>query len=141
MQASDTSIPNPTATSEETFFIIKERPGGVIEIKFQGATPLYNVSTQAAIDFQRTMNRFLNQYGNNEALVLVELADDEGIVSKEALSIYQQLMNDNRIMRIAIYGGLETYRKIAQSLLPITKRSVIKIFPTKSQAMRWLSET
>lgn len=119
-------------------YSIKEEDGGVIKLAFLRATDQVMDSTEIAHGINREIEQLLDKYGEHEALLLVELVEDDGIVSEEAKRIYKKLIHDKRVMRLAIYGGLTKYRRIAKLLLPLTGGEETKVFDSKAEALQWL---
>ncbi len=119
-------------------FTIQDQGAGVIAFSFTRSSSNDEDSTQVAHQATEQLDAALRNYDEREALVLVEFNDDDGVVSKEALGIYSELLKHPKIMRMAIYGGLAKYRQFAKLALPFTNLHMIKIFDTKSEAMHWL---
>lgn len=115
-----------------------EKDGGVIECAFTRSSDTPEDSTAVATNFANQMRFLLEHYNDSEALVLLELTPQDGAVSSEAKKIYSDLAKDPRIMRLAIYGGLEKYRVIANILLPLWRHTAMHVFENKDQAMSWL---
>ncbi len=111
-------------------FFLTEEEGGVLRFEFTRGSKTKEDSSLVAQHAQKEIEALLEKYGDHEALLLVELVEDDGLVSKEARNIYKEIMNDTRIMRMAIFGGLKKYRIIAKALLPTMMRHPIKVFTT-----------
>lgn len=128
-------------TDYEKGYKIQEGEAGIIYLTFTRGSKEVEDSTNVAKKIEGAMNEILEKYAENEALLLVQLVDDDGIVSQEAKSIYKKLIKDPRFMRMAIFGGLSKYRRIARLLLRVTVGDTVKVFDSKGQAMQWLIQS
>ncbi len=118
-------------------FQVKELMGGIIDFRFTRGSKTEEDSTAVAQGVAEEINKLLEKYQNKEALILVQLVEDDGIVSKEAKDVYDQFINDERIMKMAIFGGLKKYRMVAKMLIR-SSNFAIKVFKDKGEAMHWL---
>ena len=119
-------------------YTVQEDHGGIIRLQFTRGSADYGDSTTVAENILQDVQQLMADYGSGEALFLVQLVDDDGVVSSEANKIYKQMMTDERIMKMAIFGGLQKYRLLAKALLPLTMGNTIRVFKTKQQALKWL---
>lgn len=123
---------------EDTGFKIKEQDAGIIECNFTRPSPTNEDSTAVAKGVVETVNTVLKNYGEAEALMLLELNSEEGPVSTEALLLYSKILRHPHIMRLAIFGGTKKYRELARAILPFTPHRTLAVFETKRDAMHWL---
>lgn len=128
-------------TDYEKGYKIDEGEAGIIYLTFTRGSKAVEDSTTIANAIHDTIDTIFEKYGENEALLLVQLVDDDGIVSQEAKSIYKKLIKDPRIMRMAIFGGLGKYRRIARLLLKVTVGDTVNVFDSKGEAMQWLIQS
>lgn len=123
-------------------YYIKEGENGVIQVIFTRATETNEESIVVAESMANDIQEILTFYQDHEALILVELTNDNGgDIAKPALMAYKSIIDDPRIMRMAIYGGLPRYRNVAKLLLPLLHDSHIKVFKDKPSALQWLIST
>lgn len=120
---------------------VDEREAGIIDFTFTRGSKTQEDSTQVAHDALKELYRILEKYGEHEGLLLVQLVEDDGVVSHDAKEAYKKIMKDPRFARIAIFGGLSKYRRIARLLLKFTMGDTVKVFDSKGEAMQWLIQS
>ncbi len=122
----------------EKGYKVNEREAGIIDFAFTRGSKTVADSTRVATEAIGDLYAILEKYGEHEGLLLVQLVDDDGVVSHEAKETYKKIMKDPRFARIAIFGGLSKYRRIAKLLLKFTIGDTVKVFDSKGDAMQWL---
>ncbi len=122
----------------EKGYKVNEREAGIIDFAFTRGSKTVADSTRVATEAIGDLYAILEKYGEHEGLLLVQLVDDAGVVSHEAKETYKKIMKDPRFARIAIFGGLSKYRRIAKLLLKFTIGDTVKVFDSKGDAMQWL---
>lgn len=120
---------------------IDEREAGIIDFAFMRGSKTQDDSTKVAHGALEVLYRILEKYGEHEGLLLVQLVEDDGVVSHEAKEAYKKIMKDPRFARVAIFGGLSKYRRIARLLLKFTAGDTVKVFDSKGEAMQWLIQS
>lgn len=123
---------------EDQGFTIADQGAGIISFAFTRSAETDVDSLKLAQDSGAAFDEILKNYGDHEALVLVQLTETDGVVSKAALQTYADIMKHPKIMRMAIYGGHAKYRHLAKLVLPFTNFNMIQVFANKSDAMHWL---
>lgn len=120
---------------------IDEREAGIIDFSFTRGSKTKDDSTKVANEALEVLYKILEKYGEHEGLLLVQLVEDDGVVSHEAKEAYKKIMKDPRFARVAIFGGLSKYRRIARVLLKFTIGDTVKVFDSKGEAMQWLIQS
>lgn len=120
---------------------VNEREAGIIDFNFTRGSKTQEDSTQVAEKALKDLFKILEKYGEHEGLLLVQLVEDDGVVSHDAKEAYKKIMKDPRFARIAIFGGLSKYRRIARLLLKFTMGDTVKVFDSKGEAMQWLIQS
>ena len=119
-------------------YILNLKEPGMIECFFTQAAHSDAEAIAIAQGLKTDTLNLLRDFSPSEALILVELSNEEGIINSTANQYYAELLRDPRIMRMAIFGGQKKYRRVAKLLIPFIALNKIKVFDTKSEAYHWL---
>lgn len=124
---------------EHPDYVFIEKEGGILELLFRGAHKTFESNTESTQQAEKDIYSLMQPYAENEVLLLAEMSPHLGVVSKTTIDIYTKMLDDPRISRVAIYGGLTRYFKIAATALRfVKKKGSIQVFRTKQEAMKWL---
>lgn len=119
-------------------YSVKERDGSILDFEFTRGSDTEEDSIDVAHNALTEIQEILQPYGENEGLLLVQLTDQDGVVSRKAHKFYKEVFEDARLVKVAVYGGLAKYRNVAKLVLPLDRKADIQVFDSKHDAMKWL---
>lgn len=123
-------------------YSIRRTEGNLVHIAFLVDYPLEEYNYRAAYLFADDIKKILESAPNEKFCGIIDMSHVSGSIgylSKRTREVYANIIDNERIEKIAFFGENKYYEVAINFMISLTKRrDKTKMFATEEEAIKWI---